>query len=128
MIHVAVLVGGALGGLLRFVMTVATQRLLDEGEALPWWTLLANVTGSFVLGLIAGSITHGLVLSPPAVAGIGAGFAGGLTTFSTFSVETVLLGRERSVYAAAVYVVLSSTLGLLALTGGIAAGAGIAAM
>ncbi|MCC7076167.1 MAG: CrcB family protein [Acidimicrobiia bacterium] len=128
MIHVAVLAGGALGGLLRFVTTAVSQRLIDEGDALPWWTLLANLTGSFVLGLLGGSLAHGLVLSPSVVAGIGAGFAGGLTTFSTFSVETVLLGRERSVYAAAAYVVLSFTLGLLAIVGGIAAGAGIAGM
>lgn len=59
----------------------------------PWGTVTINVTGSLLLGLVAGLATHG-VLPEEAHLVIGSGFLGGYTTFSTASFETVRLLQE----------------------------------
>jgi CrcB protein len=91
----AALVAGALGALLRYGITHAFR--LSPGR-LPWAVLLVNVLGSFVAGIAIAlaSLDPDGGLRLIAVSG----FAGGLTTFSTFSVETVQLaldGRWRTV-------------------------------
>ena len=76
--------GAGLGALLRFWVA----HHLDGRT--PWGTLLVNVAGSFVLGLVVGAQP-----SPGAVALLGAGFCGGLTTYSAFAVQTRDQGRGR---------------------------------
>lgn len=76
-----VFAGAAAGAVLRYLTGRALRR------AFPWATLLVNVVGSFVLGAVAGA-------SPSVAALVGTGFCGGLTTFSTFSWETVALVEE----------------------------------
>jgi CrcB protein len=86
-----VAVGAAVGAALRF--TIASR--LDD--RLPWGTLVVNVAGSFVLGLLSG-----LALSAQPAALLGTGFCGGFTTYSAFAVQTHRLGARRgSAYAAA---------------------------
>jgi CrcB protein len=68
--------GAALGAPLRF----ALGRLLDG--RLPWGTVAVNVAGSFLLGLASG-----LALTGAAMALVGVGFCGALTTYSTFAVQ-----------------------------------------
>ena len=81
--------------------------------AFPWGTLVINVSGAFVLGVLVGmSAHHGL--SKQAVAILGTGFCGAYTTFSTFSVETVRLVEERAFAKAAMNVGVSLVAGLLA--------------
>ena len=100
-----VALGAAAGAPLRYL----TDRLLQArfGAAHPWGTLTVNVTGSFLLGLVVG-----LPLSPGLVALIGTGFCGALTTYSTFSWETLALARRGARPAAVAYVLVSVLAGL----------------
>lgn len=96
---VLVALGAALGAPLRF----ALGHLLDDDW--PWGTLVVNVLGSGLLGLFTGL---GLTGHPLAL--LGTGFCGGLTTYSSFAVQSHRLGRGRG----AAYAVLTVGLGLLA--------------
>jgi CrcB protein len=111
----AVAVGGALGAVLRHLASVS---LAGRGR-IPWGVLVVNVVGSFIAGLALG-----LPLDPGLKLLALTGFCGGLTTFSTLSVDTVqlvLAGKRR---AAAVSVLLNLALGLAA----VLAGLGLAAV
>jgi CrcB protein len=84
----AALLAGALGALARYGITHAVARR-EPSVRLPWAVLIANVAGSLVAGLL-------ITLPPEAdlrLVLVG-GFAGGLTTFSTWSVETVQLALD----------------------------------
>lgn len=86
-----VALGAAVGAPLRFVAGHHLDREVPRG------TLLVNVAGSFLLGLFSG-----LALSDHAWALLGVGFCGGLTTYSSFAVQTSRLGvRRGTAYAAA---------------------------
>jgi CrcB protein len=81
----AVAIGGAFGALLRAGLAeVAAHRPLGD---LPWATVLVNVVGSFLLGWTTGVVDGNAALL------LGVGGAGGLTTFSTASAESLRLGR-----------------------------------
>ena len=94
--------GSAAGGVSRFWLSGVVARLI--GETFPWGTLVVNVTGSFVIGFIAaltapdgrffvGSTTRLALM---------AGFCGGYTTFSSFSIQTLnLLNDGQYLYAGA---------------------------
>jgi len=88
---VAALIAGAIGALLRFGATRLFARLHDE---LPWAVLAVNTVGSFVGGLVLGLVATSAVGPDIQLIAVG-GLAGGLTTFSTFSVETVQLAIAR---------------------------------
>jgi len=101
----AVALGGALGSLARFwvgaVMTMLT------GPRFPWGTLLINILGSFVIGLVAGWTLPPARLPMPADMRIFlmVGICGGFTTFSAFSLQTLELLQSGESWAAAGYVV-----------------------
>jgi fluoride exporter len=100
----AVLVAGGIGAALRFVLGRAAAR-----ASWPWPVLAVNVAGS----LIAGVAVH----TDVALIAV-TGFAGGLTTFSTLSVETVQLVEQGRWRTAAASVALNLGLGLAAATAG----------
>ncbi|WP_350258885.1 CrcB family protein [Scrofimicrobium sp. R131] len=79
--------GGAIGAALRFAIDFYLGQLFSRPS--PWVTMFINITGSFVLGVFAGS------LSGPWLTVLGTGLMGGYTTFSTASVEAASLLRAR---------------------------------
>ena len=99
--------GGAVGATVRCsVVTLAA----DDGR-FPWWTLLVNVVGCLGLGA--------LVRSGPAVrSAVGVGVCGGLTTFSTFSVEVATLLDDGEATIASSYLAASVVLGFGAFVAG----------
>jgi len=109
----AILVGGAAGAVVRWavVTTVTTGRF-------PWPVLAVNVAGSLLLGvLLAGEWSHPTARVLLHDAG-GIGFCGGLTTFSTFSVEVVNLARDGAPATATAYALASVSATVLAVVAG----------
>ena len=103
-----VAVGGAIGAGVRYL-------LATHGAArFPWSILVANLVGSFGLGLLLGSASPGLLLFA------GVGFCGALTTFSTFALDTLVLAREGRVTAAAGNVAASVAGSVVAVIAGMA--------
>lgn len=101
-LYAAVAAGSALGGVARLLCSLAAVSAL--GAEFPWGTLAANLMGSFIIGLYA-ILTEPdgrLFASPATRQFVLAGFCGGFTTFSMFSLETLLLfERGEPVLAAA---------------------------
>jgi CrcB protein len=81
-------VGAAVGAPLRYVVDRLVQRRHES--VFPWGTLVVNVVGSFVLGLLVSAAADG-DLSADLVTLVGTGFCGALTTYSTLSYETLRL-------------------------------------
>lgn len=105
--------GGILGAWARLYLGLAVA--LRVGTSFPYGTLLINVLGCFVLGVINTLVLERGVADAWRLA-LGVGFCGAFTTFSTFGFETLALLREGRYGAAATYVVLSNMLGLAAAT------------
>ena len=106
--------GSALGGVGRYWLSGVIARRF--GEAFPVGTLVANATGSFVIGFIA-SLTRPegrLLMSASARQFLMVGICGGYTTFSSFSLQTLNLAREGEWFYAGANVVASVLLCLLA--------------
>ncbi|WP_238422887.1 fluoride efflux transporter CrcB [Gordonia sp. 'Campus'] len=102
MITLAVLVAGALGAVTRFVVDGWFKQRWPT--ITPWGTFGINVTGSALLGVLAGSVIfHGAPHDLQAI--LGTGFCGGYTTFSTASFETMRLTQQGSRIRAVLYAV-----------------------
>lgn len=84
-----VAIGGAFGAISRYWLNLMMVSLC--GTSFPYGTLLVNLLGSFIIGLLYASVEHGIIASVPWRALIGVGFLGALTTFSTFSMDTLNL-------------------------------------
>lgn len=114
--------GGALGSVLRFWCSIAAARAV--GETFPWGTLLVNVVGSFLIGLVA--VTTGpdgrLLITSSIRQFVLVGIFGGYTTFSSFSLQTLNLALDGEWALAGANILLSMTLCLLAVWLGHAAG------
>ena len=116
---VLVMVGAAVGAPLRYLTDRAVQG--RHGTALPWGTFTVNVIGSLALGLLTAAATTGDA-SPATQLVIGTGFCGALTTYSTFSWETLRLFEDGAPLLAGVNVVGSVLAGLAAAAAGFAIG------
>lgn len=112
---VLVLVGGAVGAPLRYLADLLVQSRHDS--VFPWGTFSVNVAGSALLGLVAGGVAEAAVPGW-ALALLGTGLSGALTTFSTFGYETIRLVEEGSLLEAALNAGLSLVAGLAAAVGG----------
>ena len=120
------LIGGAIGSLIRLLVGAAIQQRVGLG--FPVGTLVINVTGSLLLGFIMRFALDTTAVTPVMRALLTTGFCGGYTTFSTFSFETVDLLREGLYARAGAYVASSVVLGLVAAFAGFAAAHGILAL
>ena len=89
---VFVAAGGAVGAMLRYLASVYVPMWL--GKDFPYATLLVNVVGSFIMGVLFSLLEHGIVADLPWRSLFGIGLLGALTTFSTFSLDTVLLLQQ----------------------------------
>lgn len=114
----AIFVGGGIGSVLRFVTTLTiTQRF---GPGFPWATLLINVVGSLVIGVVFElSQTRSLGVTPMVRLFLMTGVLGGFTTFSTFSLDMVTLAGERATVLAAGYALASVMIGFISAFAGI---------
>ena len=93
----AIALGGALGSLGRYTISVFMQK--DSVALFPWATLIANLIGSFLIGVVFVLATQKLAFSETWHLFLKVGLLGALTTFSTFSLETVqLLGQGNYFY------------------------------
>ncbi|WP_432824669.1 fluoride efflux transporter CrcB [Dactylosporangium sp. CA-092794] len=107
-----VVLGAAVGAPLRYLTDRAIQAKHDS--VFPWGTMTVNVAGSALLGLVAG-----LPANPALTALLGTGFCGALTTYSTFSYETLRLAQDGARFYAVMNVVASLVAGLGAASAGL---------
>jgi CrcB protein len=103
--YVFIALGGATGACLRYFLS---QLMLQWfGKGFPFGTLLVNVVGSFFLGFLYSLLEHGHLETALWRTTIGIGFLGALTTFSTFSVDTLVLFQQGLWLKAALNVTLN---------------------
>jgi CrcB protein len=117
-----VCLGAAVGAPARYLLDRAVQRRHDS--VMPWGTLGVNLIGSLVLGVLAG-LTVARHVPPEVVSVLGTGFCGALTTYSTFSYETLRLYESGAWPYAFVNVAVSLSAGLGAAFLGYAVGAAV---
>jgi CrcB protein len=105
--YVAIAIGGTLGCWARYAMTNLVQAIY--GREFPYATLSINVLGSFLFI----ETLERLTISPQLRIGVLTGFLGGFTTFSTFTIETLLLAEQGEAAKSLLYAFLSMALGLI---------------
>jgi CrcB protein len=117
--YILVFVGAGLGGVVRYVVTVGIGRWLGAG--FPWSTAIINVSGSIAMGFLVGWLAFkaGAEWTQSLRLLVATGVLGGYTTFSTFSLESILLLERGEIGAAAGYVGGSVLLGIVGLWGGL---------
>lgn len=115
--YLIVFVGGGLGAALRHGVNLAAARLL--GGTFPYATLIENVSGSLVMGLLAGYFAFRGGASQHWQLFFTTGILGGYTTFSAFSLDAVLLYERGAFGLAALYVAASVLLSIAGLFAGL---------
>ncbi|MEV0749648.1 fluoride efflux transporter CrcB [Streptomyces sp. NBC_00184] len=112
-----VIIGAAVGAPLRYLTDRAVQSRHDT--VFPWGTFTVNVSGCLVLGLLTGAVAAGAASSHFQLL-VGTGLCGALTTYSTFSYETLRLAEGGARFYAAANAVASVVAGLGAAFAGVA--------
>jgi CrcB protein len=113
----AIALGGAIGAVGRHYVSVAMVLLVGHG--FPWGTIVVNIAGSFLMGVLIE--TMALVWSPSVElrALLTVGVLGAFTTFSTFSLDVATLYERGATLQLAVYIVASVAISILALFAGL---------
>lgn len=123
--YLFVAIGGAVGSISRLALSNLIARHL--GDSFPWGTLLVNVSGSLLIGLLAALATLNTRLTGDArlftTHFMMVGVCGGFTTFSAFSLQTLSLLQTKHYVAAGTNILLSTTLCLIAVAIGYSLGA-----
>lgn len=105
---ISVFIGGGIGSVLRYLVNITFGKtVLCQNCALPLATLSVNIAGSFLLGFIYAIIAQKTGFPPSVKLALTVGFCGGLTTFSTFSVEAFDLLKNGEIFAGAGYILTS---------------------
>jgi CrcB protein len=105
--------GGFLGSITRYILSVSIQSRVEHG--FPFGTLTVNLLGCFLIGLLIGlSLTKPVSISDNLKLFLSTGFLGGFTTFSAFSAETFTLLEKGDLGLAFLYAALSIFIGLFA--------------
>lgn len=113
-------IGGFAGAVARYLVDGAVSSRMPG--AFPWGTLVVNLSGSFILGLLF-ALTAERAILPAEIRGpVLIGFVGAYTTFSTYMLESWRLVEDGAITLAAVNIVGSTALGLLAVVAGLALG------
>lgn len=116
-----VALGSVLGGTARFWLSGFVARRV--GETFPWGTMVVNVSGAILLGILAASAaSHGIFAAVRPWQFAATGILGTYTTVSSFSLQTLALARDGEMMRAAGNMVVSLSLCLLAVTSGFTAG------
>lgn len=110
--YLLVALGGAVGASLRFGVYQLVLNLLGKG--FPYATLVVNIVGSFVMGWLYGLIQQGQIEVEFYRTLIGVGLLGAFTTFSTFSLDTLLLIQAGDIAKAILNVLMNVTLCIVA--------------
>ena len=116
----AIAAGGAAGALGRFWISGAVYALIGRG--FPWGTLVVNILGSFLMGFLYVLLLERLTLSAEWRAALLVGFLGALTTFSTFSIETLTLLEQADLVRATLNVLVSVAFCIVACWAGLILG------
>jgi CrcB protein len=116
--YVLVFIGGGLGSTLRHMVNVVSMRSL--GTAFPYHTFIINITGSTIMGLVAGYLALKGEASQSWRLFLMTGILGGYTTFSAFSLDTALLYERGEIGLALLYVLGSVVFSIAGLFGGLA--------
>lgn len=110
--------GGAIGAATRYAIS---QAFAAKGwTEFPWATLFINVTGSALMGVVAGIFLFKTTLTPELRVFLATGILGGYTTFSAFSLETFQLAERGQILHAGLYVLASVVLSIAGLGLGLA--------
>jgi CrcB protein len=121
---IAVALGGAFGAVIRFLMSTGLYQWL--GRDFPYGTLVVNIVGSFMIGLLSEAlILQRLAITLEYRSAILVGFIGAFTTFSTFSLETIYLIEQGSINKALINIAVSVLACLLAVWIGLLSGRGL---
>ena len=115
--YLLVFFGGGLGATLRHLINVSCARCL--GTAFPWGTFIINITGSTIMGLIAGYLAFRGEASQPWRLFLMTGILGGYTTFSAFSLDTALLYERGQIAMALAYIAASGAVSIFGLFAGL---------
>ena len=105
------IIGGAVGSIARYLLAGSVYRIMGTG--FPYGTLIVNISGCFLLGLLAALTDKKFILGPDAKVLLMIGFCGAFTTFSTFIFETDALVRNGQVLRAFTNIFASVILGYL---------------
>lgn len=120
-IPLAISLGAIPGALLRYYLTLVFARWL--GTDFPFGTFIINISGAFLMGLVASLITEKIPFSPELKLIIATGFLGSYTTFSTYMLDLMVLWRSQSSFQGIILMLFyglgSPILGFLGLTLGI---------
>jgi CrcB protein len=116
--YLLVFIGGGLGSTLRHMINIVCPRLL--GTDFPYHTFIINITGSTIMGLIAGYLAFKGDASQSWRLFLMTGILGGYTTFSAFSLDSAVLYERGEIGLSLLYVLGSVVLSILGLFAGLA--------